>query len=220
MAFPASSRGNPLSPQRTSSPTDNYGSITKKHPTLDSVILNAGIQRRVEFADPESIDLSVINLELTTNYLSYVHFTVALLPHLKSQSQSGPTSLIYTSSALALIPVPRCANYCASKAALHQLLLALRVQLKASPSYSNIKVIEILPPAVQTELHDQKHQPDIQDGRKIGMPLEEFTEQAWMGLLEGKEQIPVGLAEVAYERFEEKRQEMFGVMLERFGMKR
>jgi hypothetical protein len=30
-------------------------------------------------------------------------------------------------------------------------------------------------PAVQTELHDEKHQPDVKNGRAMGMPLDEFT---------------------------------------------
>jgi hypothetical protein len=39
---------------------------------------------------------------------------------------------------------------------------------------------------VQTELHDAKHQPDITDGGKIGMPIEEFTVEAWKGLAKEK----------------------------------
>lgn len=68
----------------------------------------------------------------------------------------------------------RCPNYCASKAALHHFILVLREQLKNGPG--NIQVIEIFPPAVQTELHDEKHQPDIKNGSQIGMPLKDFTE--------------------------------------------
>jgi short-subunit dehydrogenase involved in D-alanine esterification of teichoic acids len=44
---------------------------------------------------------------------------------------------MYTTSGLALIPVPRCPNYCATKAALHQFILALRRQLEGS----SVKVI-------------------------------------------------------------------------------
>ena len=52
-----------------------------------------------------------------------------------------------TTSGLALVPISRCANYCASKAALHHFILCLRRQLKDS----KIKVIEIYPPAVQSQ---------------------------------------------------------------------
>ena len=87
---------------------------------------------------------------------------------------------------------------------MHHLIMAMRAQLKDS----NVKVIEILPPAVQTELHDQ---PDIKNGRSIGMPIGEFTDEAWHGLVQGKEIIPVGSAKNAYEEggFEKKRMEVF-----------
>lgn len=52
-----------------------------------------------------------------------------------------------TSSGLAMVPITRCPNYCASKAALHHWLLVLREQLKET----NVKVIEIFPPAVQSK---------------------------------------------------------------------
>ena len=179
--------------------------ITTKHPDLDSIILNSGIQRGFDFSKPETVDLDMLELEFRTNYLSYMHLTTALIPFL--QKQENETSLIYTTSGLALLPLPRCPNYCASKAALHHMILVIREQLRNGPG--NIKVIEIFPPAVQTELHDSKHQPDIKDGAHIGMPLVEFTEETWKKLVNGDEQIPVGFVVKAFESFENKRQEMY-----------
>ncbi|KAL1592435.1 hypothetical protein SLS59_009788 [Nothophoma quercina] len=179
--------------------------ITKEHPDLDSVILNSGIQRGFDFSKPDTVDLDVLELEFRTNYLSYMHLTTAFIPFL--QKKDNETSLIYTTSGLALLPLPRCPNYCASKAALHHMILVLREQLRAGPG--NIKVIEIFPPAVQTELHDAKHQPDIKDGGNIGMPLNEFTNETWKKLTNGDEQIPVGFVSNAFEKFEKTRQGMF-----------
>ncbi|KAJ5982621.1 hypothetical protein N7451_012721 [Penicillium sp. IBT 35674x] len=67
------------------------------------------------------------------------------------------------------------------------MILAMRFQLKRAES--NVKIIEILPPAVQTELHDV----DIgEKGRHMGMPLKDFTEEAWEGLSGYEnEQVPV-----------------------------
>ena len=48
--------------------------------------------------------------------------------------------------------------------------------MRVSLQDTNIKVIEVYPPAVQTELHDERHQPDIKNGRDIGMPLDDFTQ--------------------------------------------
>jgi short-subunit dehydrogenase involved in D-alanine esterification of teichoic acids len=183
--------------------------ITSKHSDLDSVFLNAGIQRGFDFSKPETVDLSMLEMEFRTNYLSYMHLTTAFTPFL--QKQNKQTSFIYTTSGLALLPLPRCPNYCASKAALHHMILVLREQLRAGPG--DVKVIEIFPPAVQTELHDAKHQPDIKDGGNIGMSLEEFTNEAWAGLTEGLEQIPVGFVAKAFDAFENKRQEMFHGMM-------
>jgi short-subunit dehydrogenase involved in D-alanine esterification of teichoic acids len=152
--------------------------ITSRHPDLDCVLLNSGIQRGFDFTKPESVDLSLIEQEFTTNYLSYIHLTTAFLPHL--QKQENETSLVYVSSGLALVPiVTKRLNY------------------------------EIFPPAVQTELHDEKHQPDIKNGRQMGMPLDQFTEESWAGLVKGDDQIPVGMAKDAFESFEKIRQEKF-----------
>lgn len=182
--------------------------ITSKHPDLDCVIINSGIQRGFDFSKPDTVNLSVLELEFTTNYIAYVHLTKALIPFL--QKQDKETALIYTSSGLALVPLVKRLNYSATKAALHHFILCLREQLKEGPG--NIKVIEIFPPAVQTELHDEKHQPDIKNGRQMGMPIDEFTENSWAKLVKGDEQIPVGFVETAFERFEKSRQETFHMM--------
>jgi short-subunit dehydrogenase involved in D-alanine esterification of teichoic acids len=183
--------------------------VIKDHPKLDSVMINSGIQRPLDFTHPKSIDLDLVQEEFTTNYLAPMHLIKAFLPFL--QSQSSPTSLIFTTLGLALVPILRCANYCASKAALHHLILVLREQLKDS----NVKVIEILPPAVQTELHDAKHQPDIKDGGKIGMPLKDFIEDAWHSLDLGMEAIPVGRVRDNYDWEESREMKLLGTTLMR-----
>lgn len=177
--------------------------ITKTHTDLDCIILNSGIQRGFDFSKPETIDLDVVQTEFTTNYLSYLALTNAFLPFLKSQKEES--ALIYTTSGLALVPILRCANYCASKAALHHYILCLREQLKES----TVKVVELFPPAVQTELHDEKHQPDIKNGRQLGMPLKQFTNEAYEGLAAGKKDVAVGNAQDWYNKFEPARQELF-----------
>ena len=41
------------------------------------------------------------------------------------------------------------------------------------------------------------------------MPLDEFTDKAYAGLAAGKEQVPVGMADVQFNRFEVERQKAF-----------
>jgi short-subunit dehydrogenase involved in D-alanine esterification of teichoic acids len=121
--------------------------ITNEHKDLDMIILNSGIQRGLDFSDPSSIDLSTIDLEMRTNYFSYIHLLKSFLPFLQAKKEQ--TALVFMTSGLALAPLSRCPNYCASKAALHSLIMSLRFQLEQSGK-GNIKVIEILPPAVQS----------------------------------------------------------------------
>lgn len=194
-------------------------SIAQEHPDLDCIVLNAGIQRSFDFSRPETVDLSILNEEITTNYTSQVHLTMALLPIL--QKQPRQTHLIYVGTMLGIVPFSlRTGNYNASKGALHNWILVLREQLKRGNNNNNnntnnkdqngnVKVIEIFPPAVQTELHDERHQPDLRDGGSIGMPLTEFTEAVYAGLLEGEEQIGVGHAKATLEGVERVRQEAF-----------
>ena len=83
----------------------------------------------------------------------------------------------------------------------------LREQLKNGAG--DVKVVELFPPAVQTELHDTKHQPDLQNGHQLGMPLKDFTEQTWAGLTAGKDQIAVGMSERSFNGWEQERQKAF-----------
>jgi short-subunit dehydrogenase involved in D-alanine esterification of teichoic acids len=130
----------------------NLISVATENPTLDCVILNAGKQRGFNFARPETVDLSIIDDEVLTNYTSQLHLTQAFLPYLLKKEKA---SLVYTTSGLAMVPLGRCPNYCATKAALHHFCISLRAHLKDT----SVRVIEIMPPAVQTELHDEKYQP-------------------------------------------------------------
>ncbi|RDW88389.1 hypothetical protein BP6252_00421 [Coleophoma cylindrospora] len=179
--------------------------ITSSHPDIDCIFLNSGIQRPFDFTRPETINLDDLEQELTTNYLSFVHLTRYLLPIL--QKQSRQTSIVYTSSQLGIVPMVRAPNYGASKAALHHFVLALREQMKDGPG--NVNVVEIFPPAVQTELHDAKHQPDLKNGHQIGIPLQEFIDSTWTGLVKGDEQIAVGPAKDIFDAVEPTRQRIF-----------
>ena len=72
--------------------TDSLDSIIKTHTDLDCILLNSGIQRGFDFSKPETIDLSVVQEEFMTNYLSYLALTNAFLPFLKEKK--GESALI------------------------------------------------------------------------------------------------------------------------------
>ena len=106
--------------------------------------------------------------------------------------------------------------YNASKAALHSFIMAVRQQLKeanqaGSGGGNGVRIVEVFPPAVQTELHDTKHQPDLVDGGEIGMPLDLYTEKMYEGLVRGDEQFAVGPGEALLREggWEDQRQKLF-----------
>ncbi|TDZ54979.1 putative oxidoreductase DltE [Colletotrichum trifolii] len=168
--------------------------ITSTYPSLSTLVLNAGVQHSIDFTSPTSISLPQVSSELTTNYLAPIHLITHFLPHLQSLPVKE-AHVILVSSGLALVPTPRCPNYCATKAALHSLTWSLRTQLADDRVSSHIRVIEIMPPAVQTELHSI--QPDLVAAGQadIGITLDDFTEETWTALEEGKlDEVIVGPA--------------------------
>ncbi|KAI2621932.1 NAD(P)-binding protein [Hypomontagnella submonticulosa] len=189
--------------------------ITAKYPDIDAVVLNSGIQRTLDFTKPKEIDIGRTVQELGTNYTSYLYLITYLLPQLQSRAPK-PAALIAVSSGLALIPLPRCGNYCATKAALHSLLWSIRAQLSRDEASKHIKVVEILPPAVQTELHSQQEELVKIGQGNIGIPLQQFTDEAWAGLLRGDNEIPVGIVKDRFDAVEEPRRGPFEQMVAQF----
>lgn len=153
--------------------------------------MNSGVQKTLNFTHPGSIDMASVENELTTNYTSYIAMIAAFLPHLQAQAPK-PVSLITVTSGLALVPIPRPANYCATKSALHSIMWTLRAQLSNDEKSKHIKVVEIIPPAVQTELHSLQADLVSKGEGNYGMPLKDFTDGAWIGLQKGADEIPVG----------------------------
>jgi uncharacterized oxidoreductase len=133
--------------------------LLSKHPSLNVVIHNAGIMRA------ESVLAGALDdaeATIATNLLAPIRLTAALLPHLLKQ----PNATIMTvSSGLAFVPLALTPTYSATKAAIHSYSESLRYQLKDT----SVKVIEIAPPWVQTELMGSEMSKDPR-----AMPLAEF----------------------------------------------
>jgi short-subunit dehydrogenase involved in D-alanine esterification of teichoic acids len=113
-------------------------------PELNILINNAAVMHMYDFlagADvPERIEE-----ELRTNLLAPMKLTSLLLPLLQQQPSAA---IVLVSSGLAYVPVANLAVYCATKAALHSFARSLRRQLRQTA----IKVFELLPPTVNTDM--------------------------------------------------------------------
>jgi short-subunit dehydrogenase involved in D-alanine esterification of teichoic acids len=61
-------------------------------PDIDCVFLNAGVQHRYDFSQPEKVNLTEFNSEMNVNFSSFVALTHAFLPFLLGKTLQ--TSLI------------------------------------------------------------------------------------------------------------------------------
>ncbi|HEY1925684.1 MAG TPA: SDR family NAD(P)-dependent oxidoreductase [Candidatus Acidoferrum sp.] len=135
--------------------------LITNYPKLNAVINNAGI---MQLDDPSAAmdDAQMVSI-ITTNLMGPIRMTSALIEHLKKQ----PAAYVMTlSSGLAFTPMSGTAVYCATKAAIHSYSMSMRYKLKNS----SVKVIEIVPPWVQTDLLNSKDNPNA-------MPLAPYIEQ-------------------------------------------
>ena len=120
--------------------------------------------------------------EIQTNLLGLIRVSAEFLPHLKNQQ--GAT-LLNVSSGLAFVPLSIFPVYCATKAAVHSFSLSLRQQLKDS----KVKVIELIPPYVATELGGVSQAPA---GALRQMSLEIFIAETMKELAGDADEIAIG----------------------------
>jgi uncharacterized oxidoreductase len=157
--------------------------VVAEFPSLNWVFNNAGVQRRLEFAPGTSLDEEGLTDEINTNVLGVIRVAAEFVPHLIQQSNAV---LVNVSSGLAFVPLARFSVYCATKAAVHSLTLSLRHQLKGS----GVKVIELIPPYVATELGGPRKA--VGPGGPQPMPLQDFITETLKELASGAEEVAIG----------------------------
>ena len=123
-----------------------YEKVSKQFPTLNVLINNAGIMRKLNLHDT-SMDLDNINQEIAINLSGPVRMVNQFLPLLKLQQEAA---IMNVSSGLAFVPFPISPVYSATKAGVHFYTQTLRIQLKNT----KIKVFELLPPLTNTDLQN------------------------------------------------------------------
>ena len=119
---------------------------TQEFPQVNMLINNAGIQRETDFL-AGAPELNDGESEIETNLTASIHLSALFIPHFRKFG--GDSAVVNVTSGLAFIPVMSVPVYCATKAGLHSFSMSLRSQLAGT----NIRVFEIVPPIVQTELH-------------------------------------------------------------------
>ncbi|KAJ4291654.1 hypothetical protein N0V90_009549 [Kalmusia sp. IMI 367209] len=163
--------------------------LTSEHPDVDCLINNAGVQRPIDVNKNDSSDfLTKADQEIDINVRGPMHLILELLTHFKSK----PNALVVNiSSVLGFVPFSLVNPvYCATKAWMHFWSMSLRKQLEES----TVKVVEIAPPMVATDLHRERANPD--DNKKENAPstmtVDEFTEEVTQKWKKGETLITAG----------------------------
>ena len=150
---------------------------TREFPDLNVLVNNAGIQRYPTLGET---DWASMREEIITNFDAAVHLISLVIPHLR---QRPAAAIMNVTSGLAFVHMARAPIYSATKAALHSLTLTLRHQL----SDTSIQVIEIIPPAVDTDLGG----PGL---HTFGVNVDEFADTVVARIGQGELEIAHGFA--------------------------
>jgi len=158
---------------------------TGKFPEMNVLINNAGIQRQIDFSRGRN-QLVVGEDEIAINFSAPVHLSALFIPHLMEKAEAA---IMNVSSGLGFVPLTIMPVYCATKAALHSFSWSLRHQLRKT----NVRVFEVIPPMVDTELDRGARGERRQDYR--GVPSSEVAEATLAGMVKEEFEIAIGQAQ-------------------------
>jgi uncharacterized oxidoreductase len=170
-----------------------YNWITKEHPDVNVLVNNAGIQQWMHIADADFYQKA--KEEMATNIEAPLHLT-SLFLQLKSLN-----TILNVTSGLSFVPLVKTPVYSATKAFFHSFTLSLREMLRAK----NIEVIEVIPPALNTDLGGKglhNHAP----------PVSDFIEAIFAQLKEGKTELTFGFSQTASQAGQEILKPVFAKM--------
>ncbi|MYR08208.1 SDR family NAD(P)-dependent oxidoreductase [Gordonia sp. SID5947] len=152
--------------------------VQQRYPETNVVIAMAGIMRAEDLSGAGFLETAVVEVE--TNILGPLRLVAAFAEFLATRPDA---TIMTVSSGLAFTPMAGTPTYSATKAAIHSFTDSLRLQL----ADKGISVLELVPPAVRTELMPGQATADW------AMPLEEFLDEV-MALL------PTATREILVER--------------------
>ena len=151
---------------------------------VNILINDAGMQREIDLTRSIAA-LDEGDNEIRINFEGTVYLTALLTPHLMTQENAAIANV---SSGLGFVPLAIMPIYCATKAAIHTYTICLRHQLQAK----GVKVFEIIPPTVDTELDRGARAKRGQKDR--GIQATEVADAVINGMSEDKFEIAVGMA--------------------------
>jgi uncharacterized oxidoreductase len=162
-----------------------YTAVTERFPRLNIIINNAGEMRLIDLQD-SSKDLIDINREITTNLSGTIRMVHRFLPHLLQQPSAA---IVNVSSAIAFMSYSSAPIYSATKAGVRAYTQALRLQL----ANTNVKVFEMIPPGVKTNLQKEWA---VQPNPAMMMDVEKMVAITIKGLLKDQPELRPAIVKV------------------------
>jgi len=164
--------------------------IIDSFPEVNVLVNNAGIQRMIDFRKgPEDLLRHRAEDgmdEIDVNLKAYIYLAAHFVPDLMKKKEAA---VINVSSGLGFIPMVATPVYSATKAAVHSFSISLRHQLKNT----SVKVFEIIPPIVDTDLDKGERKARGQTNR--GIPAAEVARVSLEGLKADVYEITIGMAQ-------------------------
>ncbi len=157
----------------------------KNFKDINILVNNAGIQRMIDLKKgiPE---LARYENEVDINFTSTIQLSAYFIPTFMRREEAA---IINVSSGLAFVPIAIMPIYCATKAAIHSFSISLRHQLKDT----SVRVFEVIPPTVDTEL--DKGTRTQRNMTYRGIPPAEVAVATMKALLQNEYECAVGPAQ-------------------------
>lgn len=153
--------------------------IANRFPKLNVLVNNAGIHSITDFREPKYI--SNLETEIATNLVAPIALIHQLLNILEKQSDA---TIINVTTGYVFVTSAQASSYSATKSGLRAITQSLRFKLRNS----SVRVVEVIPPAVDTEMNKSK---------KISkMTPTVFAQKVFRGLVNNQDEIAIGASRV------------------------
>jgi len=152
--------------------------VKTEYPKLDVLMNNAGIMLYKNLKS-SAADLDGLMAEVNINVGGVIRMNSAFIDILVANKGT----VINVSSGLAFVALPPAPIYSATKAAIHSYTQSLRFQLEET----NVEVIEIMPPAVKTDMTAE-----LVEGGGTVITTDELIKKSFAALRAGKLEIRPG----------------------------
>lgn len=126
-----------------------FAELKLKAQCIDVFVNNAAINKAHDYADSFTLDHDRAREEIEINYVAPIELTRMWLNWREEAGQENRgAGLVMVNTPGSLIPLEANIMYCSTKAGLHMFTLILRRQLRNT----NVKVMEVFPPGLETGL--------------------------------------------------------------------